>query len=70
MAYILIDGERCKGCELCLEFCPKGLIKISEEFNSKGFRPVKPVDGHEEKCSGCLACAMMCPDVAIEVYRQ
>lgn len=69
MAYIVIDGERCKGCELCREFCPKGLIEMSDTFNSRGFQPAKPREDHGERCNGCLACAQMCPEVAIEVYR-
>ena len=34
---IQIDRERCKGCALCIEFCPKDCICLSEELNLKGY---------------------------------
>ena len=67
MGSIAINKERCKGCELCVHFCPKNLIYMSDEFNGKGHHPCAFKDTGE--CTGCTICAMMCPDVAIEVYR-
>ena len=67
MARIVVDPEKCKGCELCLSFCPKGLLRVSTRMNSRGFHAVSLRD--KRKCSGCAQCAMMCPDLAIEVYR-
>lgn len=67
MARIEVDRERCKGCELCRSFCPKSLIRMSERFNSKGYRYAELTDEH--LCTGCAVCGMVCPDVAIEVYR-
>ena len=33
---IFIDSEQCDGCELCVSYCPKDLIEISEDqFNSR-----------------------------------
>ena len=67
MGRIVINEERCKGCELCMHFCPKGIIVMSDRFNSKGHHPSEVRDGGE--CTGCTVCAVMCPDVAIEVYK-
>jgi len=67
MAKIVIDEERCKGCELCLAACPKHIIVMSENFNKKGYRSAKQIN--PEKCTGCAFCAMTCPDVAIEVFK-
>ena len=61
------DEERCKGCELCVNFCPRGLIRMAERFNSNGFHPAYVED--REACTGCCFCAIMCPEVAIQVYK-
>jgi 2-oxoglutarate ferredoxin oxidoreductase subunit delta len=67
LARIEIDRERCKGCELCVHFCPKKCIVIEDAYNRKGYRPAK-FDKPDE-CTGCAICARMCPDVCIEVWR-
>lgn len=67
MRKVVFDEDRCKGCELCMHFCPKGAIKMADHLNSKGFHPATLAD--EEKCISCGICAQMCPDVVIEVYR-
>jgi Fe-S-cluster-containing hydrogenase component 2 len=33
MAKIVVDEERCKGCELCIPACPKHIMVMSEKFN-------------------------------------
>ena len=68
MGTIAIDTEVCKGCELCVHFCPKNLIDMADGFNSKGYQFARLVD-EEQACSGCALCAKICPDVAIEVWR-
>ena len=65
---LVIDEERCKGCELCLSFCPRGLLVLADHFNGQGFKPAMLAD--EEKCTSCGLCARMCPETAIEVYRE
>ena len=65
--YIQIDYELCKGCSLCVDFCPKGSISISKELNLKGYFLAEFDD--QKGCTGCAMCALMCPEVAIEVYR-
>jgi 2-oxoglutarate ferredoxin oxidoreductase subunit delta len=69
MSYIVIDQDRCKGCELCTTVCPKGdLVQMADYFNVKGYQPSTYVDP-EDQCIGCAMCAMMCPDMVITVYR-
>ncbi len=65
---ITIDNEFCKGCYFCIEFCPKGAIRVSSCLNAKGyaFAECSP----EKKCTGCATCAVVCPEAAIEVYRE
>ncbi len=69
MNKVTFREERCKGCELCVTACPKGIIKISEDrLNAKGFRPAEITD--QEACIGCAFCATICPDVVIEVEKD
>ncbi|MCK4361869.1 MAG: ferredoxin family protein [Dehalococcoidia bacterium] len=65
--YIEIDQELCKGCQICIAFCPKDVISLSDKLNSSGYLPVLFNDSGE--CTGCAICAVVCPEVAIEVYR-
>ena len=66
---VVIDVDRCKGCELCTTMCPQSILQMSREgFNARGYRPVKLVDP-EGRCTGCTLCALICPDVVLTVYR-
>ena len=67
--HITIDPELCKECHLCIQACKKGLIAPSNEYNTKGYRPVC-FHGGEAECTGCALCAITCPDIAIEVFRE
>ena len=58
-----IIAERCKGCGFCVEYCPKDVLAMSEEFNRKGYHPPKVVKHGE--CVNCNLCEMICPDFAI-----
>jgi 2-oxoglutarate ferredoxin oxidoreductase subunit delta len=69
MSSIVIDKSKCKACYLCIEECPKHLIKVSDDTNSLGNRVVEFQDP-QHQCVGCAMCATRCPDLAItEVYR-
>jgi 2-oxoglutarate ferredoxin oxidoreductase subunit delta len=37
----VIDRERCKGCGLCVEFCPFGHLRVDEELNLAGYHPAE-----------------------------
>ena len=66
--YIEIDQEVCKGCNICISFCPKDVISHSDKLNAGGYLPAS-FDDKEEDCTGCTICGLVCPEVAIEVYR-
>ena len=65
---INIDSELCKGCELCIAACPKGLIRKGNTLNLSSYFSATFV-GNAEQCDGCALCATICPEIAIEVYR-
>jgi 2-oxoglutarate ferredoxin oxidoreductase subunit delta len=68
MALVEFLEDRCKGCELCVHVCPKGIVKLkTDRLNAKGFHPAGVDD--MEKCIGCAFCAMICPDNIIEVDK-
>ena len=68
MAEVVFNTDSCKGCGLCVDACPKGLLKMSDEINQKGHHPAQITDMQE--CVGCGSCAIMCPDCIIEVERM
>lgn len=68
MPRVTFREDRCKGCELCKTFCPKGIIEMTGHINVMGFHPATVVD--MEKCTGCAICAIMCPDMVIEVEKE
>ena len=68
MAKIIINQDRCKGCLLCVNFCPKGLIKKSVKLNKQGLNFVEHDLSGE--CIGCMQCAVICPDCCIQVYEE
>lgn len=37
----VIDHERCKGCGLCVEFCPFGHLRVDEKLNLAGYHPAE-----------------------------
>lgn len=66
---VVVDPDRCKGCELCALACPQGVLVLSERLNARGYHPIQYVDP-EHHCTGCALCAVMCPDVCLTVYRE
>ena len=66
---IVIDFERCKGCELCVSVCPKKILALHKtKFNAKGYHPAGVTD--PDSCIGCGNCAVMCPDGVISVFLE
>ncbi len=65
---IITDSERCKGCDFCIELCPKDVLEHSKELNARGAFP--PVIKDEDACVGCGVCEEVCPDFAIFLKRE
>ena len=62
---LVIDIERCKGCELCIPACPPHVLQMSKQLNAKAYRYPELLPG----CTGCTACQKVCPDYVFEVYK-
>lgn len=62
---VYLIPERCKGCEICVQFCPQDVLCISEERNVKGYLIPMVAVGMETKCVNCEFCTLVCPEFAI-----
>lgn len=69
MARVSFREDRCKGCGLCIDVCPKDIISFSDKLNLKGYHPATVTEDKMEKCIGCAACGRMCPDCVITVEK-
>ena len=67
MPKVEVVKERCKSCGYCVKFCPKQVLAIGKDINSKGYEYVVPAN--TENCIGCAICGRICPDGALEVYK-
>jgi len=53
---VTVDKEWCKGCGICVAFCPKSVLAIEN-----GKVEIKNIDA----CIQCGQCELRCPDYAI-----
>ena len=53
-----VNVEWCKGCGICVAFCPKGVMDLDESEKAAIVRP--------DDCIDCGLCELRCPDLAIE----
>ena len=58
----LITREWCKGCSICVHFCPTNVLELDEEDKVIAARP--------EDCICCKLCEFRCPDLAVEVDTE
>ena len=64
---VVVNTERCKGCNLCVVACPLHVLSLTSKVNQKGYNYVQQVI--EDTCNGCSSCAIVCPDGCLTVYR-
>lgn len=57
-----INRDWCKGCGICVAFCPKQVLELDDKEISTAVRP--------EDCIICRLCEMRCPDLAIKVLVE
>ncbi len=66
---VTIDEQRCKGCGLCVQFCPKQVLTLSsDKINEKGYTPAEVKN--PEDCIGCAMCGLVCPDSVLTVEND
>jgi 2-oxoglutarate ferredoxin oxidoreductase subunit delta len=58
---LVIEPDWCKGCGICVAFCPKGALELVGEKVR-----LKPDNG----CVKCGVCEMHCPDYAIYIRKE
>ncbi len=65
---VIIDDKICKGCGLCVFYCPKNVLKLADKMNQKGYNIAEVVN--LDDCIGCRLCDIACPDFAIYVQED
>lgn len=65
---IHIKSDWCKGCNLCVEICPKKVFLMSDQPLPSGYFIARIAQ--VSLCTGCLECELHCPDLAIEVISK
>jgi len=57
-----INRDWCKGCGICVYFCPKNVLELDEKDKAVSARP--------GDCICCRLCELRCPDLAVEVFCE
>jgi 2-oxoglutarate ferredoxin oxidoreductase subunit delta len=60
-ADLFINREWCKGCGICMAFCPREALFLDESGKAE-----KSID----KCTCCGVCETFCPDFALTVVKR
>lgn len=58
----IIDKSWCKGCGICVHFCPKQVLELNSEEKAVAARP--------DDCIACKLCEIRCPDLAIQILVE
>lgn len=57
-----INRDWCKGCGICVHFCPGQVLELDSLEKVVAMRP--------QACICCRLCELRCPDLAIEIITQ
>lgn len=68
MNRVIVRGEECKGCGLCVESCPRRCLRMGSRINRSGYPAVEFEGG---RCTACGICYLVCPEPgALAVERD
>jgi 2-oxoglutarate ferredoxin oxidoreductase subunit delta len=56
---VVLDQDLCKGCGLCIDVCPPGVLRQDARLNHLGFHPVAYLG---RWCNACGLCFFACPE--------
>ena len=62
---VFVIPERCKGCGICVRFCPQEVLQVSDRTNAKGYHYPDIAPGKENACVHCQFCMLVCAEFAI-----
>lgn len=66
---VVVNTERCKGCNLCVVACPSDVLELHpREVNNKGYHYVYMKN--PDACIGCASCGLVCPDGCLTIYKK
>ena len=66
---IVVNTDRCKGCQLCVVACPKDVIALAQKkVNVHGYPYVEAA--RPDDCTGGASCGNVDPDGCITVYKK
>ncbi len=65
---VKVKEDKCKGCQLCILYCPTKYLESSSQLNKRGVKFAKIKK--ESKCIGCGFCFLICPDNCIEIHER
>jgi 4Fe-4S ferredoxin len=64
---LTLDRDRCVGCGICVEVCPREAVQIKKMPRAEGEKAKPPIiDIDEQKCQYCGICNAICPFGALE----
>ena len=64
---VVVNSERCKGCDLCVLACPSKVLALSKQVNVNGYN--YSYMAFPDACTGCAQCGLVCPDACVTVYK-
>jgi 2-oxoglutarate ferredoxin oxidoreductase subunit delta len=59
---IKVTRDWCKGCGICIHFCPKQVLELDPQDKVKAV--------YVDQCICCRMCELRCPDLAIEIVTE